>query len=500
MGVMGCTAGNLDNDGQPVIVFNNTMQGPSQYWEELPLYIYLGSKNGDYDADRRLDLPTDCGSTGYVVADFNLDGYHDLAVTTVGVRIFHGGPDGLQPNRYTDLKPEVAGGFMQLLTADINRDGYLDLIALAQTYDKKPESMARSSRIFYGSPEGYSLQRSEVLPTYATGCGHLADLNGNGYLDLIISTKEGYLQIFHGGPEGFSPQRISKIMLDVSCGHAINSADINKDGYLDLIVSVACHYERSRESFYILYGGPDGYSLDNAQKFVGGYTPGVISIADYDNDGDLDLLVGAYSSDLTRKLPAKIFRGDGQRIDLDNPMDFHADAAFQIMALDLSRNGYLDLFFACHRDDPGHQVDSLIFWNGPEGLSWDRTTRLPSMGPHFLTNRDFGNAYTREPLERYISDPFDLDGRIPLSLCWDAHVPPTTQLRFQLCWADNEADLERAAWQGPNGQGTYYETSGQHIEGVNASSQYLQYRAEFVSLYGCRSPQLSEVRIECNHS
>ena len=48
---MGCTAGDLDNDGKPVIVFNNTMQGPSQFWKELPLYVYLGSRNGDYGVD-----------------------------------------------------------------------------------------------------------------------------------------------------------------------------------------------------------------------------------------------------------------------------------------------------------------------------------------------------------------------------------------------------------------------------------------------------------------
>ena len=497
-GARACTTGDLDNDGKPVIVFNNTMQGLSPA-AGLPVYIYLGSQEGDYSVERRLDLPTELGSSGYIIADLDLDGYHDLAMVTQGVRIFHGGPQGPKPDRYTDLMPEVAGGFQQLLAADINRDGYLDLIALATTYDKKPESMGKSTRIFYGSPEGYSLERSEVLPTYATGYGHLADLSRNGYLDLIISTKEAHLLVFHGGPDGFSPQRVSKIMLDVPCANAINSADINKNGYLDLVIGLPCHYERRRETFYILYGGPDGYSLDNAQKFMGGYTPGMISIADYDNDGNLDLLVGAYSTDQTRELPAKIFRGDGQRIDLDNPIDFHADAAFQIMALDLSRNGYLDLFFACHRNDLGHQVDSLIFWNGPEGLSWDRTTRLPGMGPHFLTSHDFGNAYTRQPLDRYISPPFDLAGQVPMSLHWDAQVPPTTQLKFQLRWADSKPDLERAPWCGPAGEGAYYEASGQPLKGLSAGLRYLQYRAEFVSLYGCVSPQLREVRIECKH-
>ena len=495
-GPMGCTAGDLDGDGAPVVVFNNTMAGPSHFWTELPLYVYLGSKECDYGTHRRLELPSGGGAGAYILADTSLDGYHDLVIINEGVRIFHGGPDGPHPDRYTQLTPQVAVCLMQLHIADINRDGYLDLIATAQTYDTKPESMSNSTRIFYGSPDGYSVERSEVLPTYSYGMGCLADLNRSGYLDLILSTKEGDLQIFHGGPDGYSPQRTSRIPLDVDAASTINTADLNRNGYLDMVVTISSHYQRGRESFYILYGGPDGYSLENAQKFLGGYTPGMIGIADFDNDGNLDLLVGAYSTNLTRELPAKIFRGDGQRIDLDNPIDFHADSAYQITALDINRNGYLDLFFACHRNDLGHQVDSLIFWNGPDGLSWDRTTRLPAMGPHCLNVRDFGNAFTREPVDRYISPPIDLDGQTPAQLHWDADVPQTTQLRLQLRSAPSESQLEHAPWCGPHGEGTYYEISGQPVAALNNQSRFIQYRAEFVSLYGCASPKLREVRID----
>ena len=70
---------------------------------------------------------------------------------------------------------------------------------------------------------------------------------------------------------------------------------------------------------------------------------------------------------------------------------------------DLDNDGHLDLLTVCHRNDLGHQVDSLLFWNGPDGLSFDRATRLPGLGPHLASPRDFGNAYTREPLENYIS-------------------------------------------------------------------------------------------------
>ena len=63
-----------------------------------------------------------------------------------------------------------------------------------------------------------------------------------------------------------------------------------------------------------------------------------------------------------------------------------------------SGGGYLDLAAACPCDNVGHQVDSLIYWNGPEGISPDRTIPLTGLGPHFFTTHDAGNTYTRETL------------------------------------------------------------------------------------------------------
>ena len=384
---------------------------------------------------------------------------------------------------------------MQVHVADFNRDGYLDLMVSVQTYDDKPETMANSSFIFYGSDAGFSADRSEVLPTYSFGQAHLADVDRDGYLDIIVGDKRGYVRIFLGGPEGYSPDRVWKIPLGNPVIGSLSTADLNRDGWLDMIVGIQSHYDRRQESFYIFYGGPEGYDPRKVQCHNGRYSPGKISIADYDNDGNLDLLVPAYSSDVTRVLPAQLFRGNGQTIDLDHPMNIPAESACQFQAIDLNRNGWSDLVMLCHRNDLGHQVDSVIFWNGPEGISAERTTRLPGMGPH-RTTRDHGNAYTREPKESYVSPAFDLQDREPDRIHWEAEVPETTELKFQLRWGESENQLRGAPWQGPEGSGTYYESSGDAIRGVPASARWLQYMATFVSLYGCRSPKLREVRVD----
>jgi hypothetical protein len=144
----------------------------------------------------------------------------------------------------------------------------------------------------------------------------------------------------------------------------------------------------------------------------------------------------------------------------------------------------------------GHQVESLLFWNGPQGLSFDRVTSLPAMGPHLASPRDFGNAYTREPLENYVSPAYDAQGRRPVSLSWIAQTPPKTQMKFQLRHAESEDRLGSAGWEGSRGEDSFYERSGAIVRKPAAAAQWLQYKATFVSLDGSRSPKLEEVRID----
>ena len=498
-GAVGATAGDLDGDGKAEIIFNNTMGGPSQWDPDFPMYIYLGNEACEYDPSRRLELPTGGGTNTYVMADLDQDGYVDLAfVAPDGLRIFHGGADGLRPDRYTVLS-HMGQFFHYVLVGDFDRDGWLDLIAVAYTYDDKPETMAASTVLFYGSADGYSAERSQVLPTFAGGIAQVSDVDNDGWLDFVVYNKNGFLSAYLGGPDGFSQERMWEMPLHgtgaggLAC---ITPADLNGDGHLDLIAVVMGHYARQESGFYILRGGPKGYLPERTEFHPTDASSIMISAADLNNNGYLDLLVPAYSTKFTRELPAHIFWGSADGIDYDHPTPIPCDSSCAFFPVDLTGNGYLDVLAVCHRNDLGHQVDSLLFWNGPEGLSFDRVARIPAMGPHLTSSRDFGNAYTREPLENYISPAHALQGRRPLRVSWTGKVPENTQLKFQLRAATSEDALADAAWVGPDGIGSFYRESGSAIAHLEAAAEWLQYRATLVHTNGCRSPQLEEVRID----
>ena len=306
---MGNSTGDLNGDGRPEVIFNNTKSG---HLRNIANYIYLGNAEAKYGVERRLELPIDSGSMT-LVADLDLDGYPEF-ISNPGIkiptgwrtvlRIHPGGPDGPTPGQFEDIPAN--DGLQDLRLADFNRDGYLDILGLAQVYDTKPETLAKSSRIYFGSENGFSLARSQVLETYGE-TGKLADVNKDGYLDILCTDKRNEIRIYLGTKDGFGDDRMWHVPVPYPI--AVNTADLNADGWLDLIVSCAAHYHRLKDTMHIFYGSPDGFHSSRSQKLLANYTPIFTVVADFNRDGHLDVVATGYSTPYARVLPAQLFWG-----------------------------------------------------------------------------------------------------------------------------------------------------------------------------------------------
>src|SRR5207249_10374757 len=108
-----------------------------------------------------------------------------------GTFIYLGGPNGYSPLRRTSVPTD---GCEIAAIADLNRDGNLDLIL------EGPRAN-RGTVIYWGDgTRNYSIQRRTFVPdSTETTNPELADLNKDGYLDLILS-RGGAL----GTPSGVS--------------------------------------------------------------------------------------------------------------------------------------------------------------------------------------------------------------------------------------------------------------------------------------------------------
>ena len=112
-----------------------------------------------------------------------------------------------------------------------------------------------------------------------------ADLNGDGKLDLVISDQSTYqTYTFLGNGNGAFQSGI----VTASVAGDVGVADLNGDGKADLVVDSGASNNSVASFSEILLGNGDG-TFTYARAYA---ASGTILIADFNNDGKLDLAVG----------------------------------------------------------------------------------------------------------------------------------------------------------------------------------------------------------------
>ena len=215
-----CDGGDLNTDGFPDLLVTQ--------WDLSKVSVYWGTAAGP-DPNRRTDIA--CGAQGNeacFIADFNKDGYLDIVVdvyTLSACCIFWGSATGFNPSHRTELPATRAG--LNLEVGDFNKDNWLDLLVV--------NVWSSTNYVYWGDPSGFSSSRVTALP-YTSGNPHgasAADLNRDGYLDLVFSgNPQAY--IYWGSRSGYSASSRQIVNPGPTFG-GNNIADLNNDGFLDII-------------------------------------------------------------------------------------------------------------------------------------------------------------------------------------------------------------------------------------------------------------------------
>lgn len=491
-GVANVEVADLDHDGIAEIYFCNTMSGPSQEDTEFPVFCYYGSDDLAFRPENRLEYPTDKGAYSYVCADVDNDGYPELLLTSWDcIRIFKGTANGPDPKNYVDIKDpleRIVGG---ILVADLNQDGWLDIIMLS--YPSYTTDYY-TNFVFWGGPNGYSADNMTTLPNKigSAQAEVLVDVNEDGYLDLVYGDRHGNLMINWGGPNGLkTDEEPTFIKVKNSNGAAImgiTAVDLNNDGHYELITTSAGHYSKKPSFINILFDPENNYPEDKQFSLETGGTTGYPTVADLRATGNLDLVLPFYSTPELRVLPLKIYYNDGNGgFDFENPQEICCESSVAALCVDLNRNGYPDLLICCHRNELGHTVDSLLYKNGPDGFDFENPQKLLGYGPHDFTRNIFYNSKDRSESEYYTSCVINLESQ-NCALSWDAETPNQTALYMRVRFGEDEKSLKNAKW----GDAI---ANGQKLLVPN-NAKVMQYQAELFAPNACGTPRLLRVEIK----
>ena len=478
----------LDGDGNQEVLLVNQTSGTHSGTGTVESHIFWGNSHSFYSTASVTGLLGN-NAYGVTLSDFNDDGFVDLLLCNNNIDFAHlywGDASGFSQQRRDSLP---AGPAPASSAADLNRDGYLDLV-FTHSHQQEPRAV-----ILWGSNEVYSGTRRTTLKLAVMTASHrVADLNRDGWLDLIFPSRSGDLQISWGSPDGYSESGVWTGR--VGAGQ-VELADLDADGHLDFVITGTFDPEtRSRNTHTRIYRGtPEGVPEPNPIAKLQAYAAIECAIADLNRDGFLDLALSNYMSDSTRSLPLFVYWGrEGARYSDQNRTDLPAESSSGVQTLDLNRDGFPEVIVHNHVKDGIHTIDSYIYWNGPEGLSLERRTLLPTIGTHFSPRIDPGNLYTRRLEEEYISAPLSLpNGEESYTLSWRGEEPQGTQLELQVRSAQTRDGLHGALWRGPSGEASFYDSPGP-LPGPG-EQRWIQYRVVFTSADGGAWPVLQEVEI-----
>ncbi|MGW7196802.1 FG-GAP-like repeat-containing protein [Streptomyces chryseus] len=257
---------------------------------------------GDFNGDGFRDLAVSASGA-------TVKGYTGAGAVTV----LYGSPAGAGAQKIQTLTQETAGvpGSAEkqdrfgghTATADFNSDGYADLAISALLEDVGSDVDGGTVTVVFGSATGLTggITVADPTPTQHDhfGSGVAAgDFNGDGKPDLAAKSDNNKIDVYRGGisKSGTTGGRytVTTPVLAVQ-GHDIfniTAGNVNNDGRTDLVVDGYegdSTGEYSYNANYYLPGSSSGVTTTNARKLPAGI---ITDIGDTNGDGFGDIVIG----------------------------------------------------------------------------------------------------------------------------------------------------------------------------------------------------------------
>jgi enediyne biosynthesis protein E4 len=408
----GCAFFDYDNDGWMDIYLVNS--GSCDFYNPNPPLsnaLYRNNRDGTFtDVTKQAGVPGNAYGMGVAAGDYDGDGFADLYVTQYSRGIlYHNNGDGT----FTDVTEKAGvttpGWGTSAVWFDYDNDGRLDLfVCRFVDFDKSKNQFCGNLKtgdrwycvprvynpmpcwLFHNNGDGTFTdvsKESGIAGPPAKAWGVVAaDINNDGYMDLFVANDTVANFLFANRGKGkFEEIGLMSGVGFSSYGRArsgmgVDAADYDQDGWIDLFVAnvdqeMFSLYHNNKDESFRDVAIPTG--IGNATKLMSGWG---LKFFDYDNDGELDLLLcnGHPDDKIDGRVdnvkylePMLLFHNTGnglKNVSSESGPVFSQPLAARGMALgDFDNNGSVDVLIAINNGAPillRNNAGTLNHWLG----------------------------------------------------------------------------------------------------------------------------------------
>ena len=365
----GSALADFDNDGDIDLLIGNSSYFSSS---EQPVLLYKNERRGNFIRIKTGDLATQNQPKMMPTASLaDVDNDGDWDVSTPCIFYLNDGY-GIFTKEYLDPQSKSGCGDQIVTWADINNDGYLDMYIWRQMWN--PNTLYLNN----GNGTFTQVLNDVLATTPANSeCLSWADFDNDGDMDVFSSNhsfsslqpqfNRNFCFINEGGH--FSQMASSRVLVQDTLGSAGASwGDYDNDGDLDLYVSTM----RGTNHLYNNDGTGNFTQLTIDPEEA--HNKGFLGSAwgDFDNDGDLDLFVTSDQNNLNATVMAHfnmLFQnnGDGSFTEVATS-HLKEDGGHSCSLLDYDNDGDLDILVP--NGSLGNPKINYIYANDGNDNNW----------------------------------------------------------------------------------------------------------------------------------
>lgn len=301
--------------------------------------------------------------------DFDNDGDFDFLLA---------GQDTSNQARSGLFQNDGTGGFVEIAAAvpdvqegsvtwgDFDSDGDLDLVLTGRDTSGTP-----IAQVLRNDGSSNFAPMNLTLPGVTQSASAASDFDHNGTLDLVLAGRDG------------AGQPVTKLFLNQSTGWqekaagltgvesgSISVGDLNNDGSADILLTGKAGENLSIARIYFNDG--KGVFSENVASALVGISRSASALGDYDQDGDLDLLLAGVTS--LSNTVTRVYRNDGNGVFTDIQAGLIGVALGSAAWGDVDNDGDLDIFLTGLNEN--HLEAAAIYRNDGQAGFVDITATL----------------------------------------------------------------------------------------------------------------------------